>query len=1126
MSKPEKRKLNKGKEKMIENMFDEEDEGDSTLGFDFNNLVSGIDTDLIAEVQQMEAEDGLDVNNNEEEEEEDIDEWLEENEFVDDTELNDLLNMSTEEKRSRLKTGGIEELQQDMEEFDANLALTANIGTGKIKAATKRRITAGELRLSPEVKRQLGEANALYIARDYGNAIDKLQAIIQENPNAHPAWNTLGLVHEELGNTAKALQFRMFAAHLCNDAGLWKELAHKSIENDAVKQAVYCFSKVLALDPNDLDALWDRAFLFKQMGRSSDAIDGFLEILKHIPHHFKVINELARLYRQQGKTKEAIKMYEDAIDYHIKMEQERMEEEEDEEEEDDEEDEFSDKLGYVELNMLSELYLILNDYRKALETIKNGLRHIQKRQHETWWLDHVDDDDEYFENDEARTEFPIELRVRMGICRIYLNQVDLGTKHFNYLLQYPPTTYPDLHQDIAYTYYDKRYFDLALAIFQKIIDVSDEVDIDILIKTADCYRELGDLETAVIFYINVLNEQPENLDIMMSLAAIYEEQGKEEEALELVDFVMKKNREARKQKKMEAHKNTEDDDEEATMEGSTQTKKKKNKKASLFDEHEAIKTQKEQARQRKAEKSRKEEELAFSTLGIFNKLDELEEQIGDTIVDADRALIRDYIRNAQQLWEDFSRTGAFYPHSRSIRYKGFYELRNNRSNKQDPARLGLEAHEMAERLRTKVVKDEPQEKTLADAMRTDVIDVDAITEEEDKRLREEQKELERRMRAASQFRNIPFDRWVTMIIKYAYALTISRRVEEAYEMLKRAIDANVFYHDVPKKTALYLVMIGIGLLSGKDYITQDGVRWMCNFYQFRNDPFRMYSAIMNHANQLLVNAQLKFLNRVIRLMDALVSSRQREERGVDETQMKKEIEELNNAILSMDVDPSTANEKSYTRFYHTPSYIDTQRVRSMGIASPEKVNPVLLSLFAQIMSMTRNHVAASLYYMRAYAEAPNDRLITLSLGISLLLVSTHRKTDNRHLNIMQGMMFISEYLKISRSNEIYLQESEYNFARAFHLLGLTHLAVPHYERVLCLPSKAQTESAGPNKRKEKPIDKVYDWPISKEEEAELEEDIDDETDLKSEAAYNLHLIYITSGSTSLAQILLMKYCSV
>lgn len=136
---------------------------------------------------------------------------------------------STIEKRSKLKTGGLDEFERDMEEFDKNLALTTGIGANKIKGAARKRIMAGEVRLSPEVKRLLGEANALYIARDYGSAIDILQKIIKDHPNAHPAWNTLGLVHEELGNKSKSLQLRMVAAHMCNDAHLWKELAQKSM---------------------------------------------------------------------------------------------------------------------------------------------------------------------------------------------------------------------------------------------------------------------------------------------------------------------------------------------------------------------------------------------------------------------------------------------------------------------------------------------------------------------------------------------------------------------------------------------------------------------------------------------------------------------------------------------------------------------------------------------------------------------------------------------------------------------------------------------------------------------------------------------------------------------------------
>lgn len=161
------------------------------------------------------------------------------------------------------------------------------------------------------------------------------------------------------------------------------------------------------------------------------------------------------------------------------------------------------------------------------------------------------------------------------------------------------------------------------------------------------------------------------------------------------------------------------------------------------------------------------------------------------------------------------------------------------------------------------------------------------------------------------------------------------------------------------------------------------------------------------------------------------------------------------------------------------------------------------------------------FYMRSYAVAPLDPVNTLCLGLSFIQASVQRRCDNRHLMIMQGMLFILEYVKIMGR----CQESEYNLALCFHILGLTHLAVPHYERVLCLPSKSKAHI-----EKEKPIEEVYTWPVDDTYDMgddDVDDDVEyDETDLKHEAAYNLHLIYVTSGSTALAEIVMMKYCTI
>lgn len=136
---------------------------------------------------------------------------------------------STKKARARLKTGDLGELAKDFEEFEENLVATA--GIGKRNRSARRRAPGGGVPIPLEAQDMLGKANSLYISRDYGNAIDKLQEVITKYPNIHQAWNTLGLVHEEIGNTERSLQLRMVAAHMNQkDASLWKELGIKSMQ--------------------------------------------------------------------------------------------------------------------------------------------------------------------------------------------------------------------------------------------------------------------------------------------------------------------------------------------------------------------------------------------------------------------------------------------------------------------------------------------------------------------------------------------------------------------------------------------------------------------------------------------------------------------------------------------------------------------------------------------------------------------------------------------------------------------------------------------------------------------------------------------------------------------------------
>lgn len=194
-------------------------------------------------------------------------------------------------------------------------------------------------------------------------------------------------------------------------------------------------------------------------------------------------------------------------------------------------------------------------------------------------------------------------------------------------------------------------------------------------------------------------------------------------------------------------------------------------------------------------------------------------------------------------------------------------------------------------------------------------------------------------------------------------LTLAKRTEDAYELMKKMLIANIFYHDIPKKTAIRLGLIGCGLLSDNEFLTQEGMRWMCNFYQFKNDPFRLYTAVIasgKEANAYASGTQMKYIARTIRLMDAIVSHRRKKlDNDEDNTTEQDEIRELDDAILAMNVDPSTTHEHNFQRYFNAPAEIKRDLSNRLNDYTIEQANPIILTLLGHIMNISRNHIAAT-----------------------------------------------------------------------------------------------------------------------------------------------------------------------
>ncbi|KAI9305669.1 hypothetical protein BJ944DRAFT_264854 [Cunninghamella echinulata] len=737
----------------------------------------------------------------------------------------------------------------------------------------------------------------------------------------------------------------------------------------------------------------------------------------------------------------------------------------------------------------------------------------------------------------------MELRVRMGICRIYLGQPKVAARHFEYLYQHTPKAYPDLYQDVAYAYMDRRFYETALPLFQKIINAEDEVEVELLIKTADCYRQVGDFDTAVIFYVNVLDEQPENLEVMTSLALVYEQQGKEDEAFELANFVVEKTRELRKQKRMEAlalkknkeqqqhnDDNNNDNDEdimdedddrmESTNDIATEATKRlqfssSKKQASLFDENKHDKRlQKNSLR----EKLRREEELKqFKALDLYETIVNLDQSLNDEIIHTDRNVMRDYIYAAQQLWSDFSSVSAFFDSKKFKKENpdgGFFAARKSIRKIFFSSR---EAKSVTTRLNKKRDRNTQNNTNLDSDEDEDDEDEDDVTEEESSSKKD--------ITQTIHFRNILIDDYVRIFINLCYMLTVLYRGDEAINILRTLAESKVVYFHEKRSQYIMLALLGCSILHKDKRNALIACRWFCNAFKFKKEGYKIYNASFNSGWEDKLSyasaTAFKFFSRHVKLMDKLYILYQKqlisnatdgneEEARKQIEQLKKDIETLNSESMNVN---DNDNEDNLLGLFEKGN-------KSNGLEDSkplERLDTYLLTLYGHVMAIGKNYVNSIAFYLRTYAIAPENPLNTLCLGIAHLQRSTQRKTDNRHLQVIKGMNMFSNYCKLRNYN----QEAEYNMGRAFHLIGITHLAVRHYERALSLPSAAKEGIKKPT-----PIEDIYVWPISEEEEDNGDDEEYDPTDLKYEAAYNLHLIYMTSGATALAQIVLLKYCTI
>jgi len=304
------------------------------------------------------------------------------------------------------------------------------------------------------------------------------------------------------------------------------------------------------------------------------------------------------------------------------------------------------------------------------------------------------------------------------------------------------------------------------------------------------------------------------------------------------------------------------------------------------------------------------------------------------------------------------------------------------------------------------------------------------------------------------FHDITFQQWLDIFCEYAIHLARDGSREACFDILQTGNNLNVFYHSPPFTQQIHATWLSCALILNDEQQLNAVCRWYMSTFPHSHGPYQLFLAVSRlHAgsnpNWFNSGPTQKFLLRAIKAMDYhLLNPTEREHY----TYTAQEISSYTNG---------GKREPNWMKF---PGH-----------------DPGLLALYGHVMSVAGSWNSALNYYFRALALVPRDVTLNLCIGLAYVQNALKRQSENRHYGILQGLGFLNRYYELRTTGRVsgddgadgavreedgdgevqvpavHKQEAEYNLARAWHLLGLTHHAVRGYEKCLALSRQVREE---------------------------------------------------------------------
>lgn len=223
-----------------------------------------------------------------------------------------------------------------------------------------------------------------------------------------------------------------------------------SREAGFTRQSLYCYRKLYSLDPTNVDALWDRASLAKEIGDLRTVSTRFhlhyspyiflqsrhalLGILKRFPHDLTVLDEIRTVLIELSDLPTCATLFQQAFEHYQALYPTGRGPSPSSSAEI-----AGGGFGLMEVLVLADLYNTIGEHERAIDTIRKGSRWLQGRGEQKYW-DMCNDDREFDLPDveipsraggdgaiePGRYPLDVNARHRLAVARIKTGEVEEG----------------------------------------------------------------------------------------------------------------------------------------------------------------------------------------------------------------------------------------------------------------------------------------------------------------------------------------------------------------------------------------------------------------------------------------------------------------------------------------------------------------------------------------------------------------------------------------------------------------------------------------------------------------------------------------------------------------------------